>query len=160
MSHLVIIGFMGSGKSRLSSLISHRFGVPVFSTDDEIIKSMQMSIAEIFERFGEEFFRLKENEIFDQIASLSGSYVVDCGGGFGIYQEVKALGEVVFLDVEFEVILERMDATERKKRPLMARVSREMFDYRRAIYMEKANLTLQEVREEDFVRFEQLFKLT
>lgn len=144
MRHLVIIGFMGSGKSTLSSILASSLDLPIFSTDERIAQQMQMPIPKIFEIFGEDFFRLQEARIFKKMLWLDETHIVDCGGGFGAYQEVNQLGKVIFLDLEFGEILERMSKEEREKRPLFTSLSKakELFVQRRAIYQKKAQIVL------------------
>lgn len=146
MNHLVIIGFMGSGKSVFSSMLSRSFDLPVFSTDETILMQMQMPISKIFEVFGEDFFRKEEAKTFEKILQLNNPHIIDCGGGFGAYQEVEQLGRVIFLDLEFEGILERMSEQERVKRPLFASLSkaRELFIQRREIYLRRAQIVLKQ----------------
>lgn len=157
MRHLVIIGFMGSGKSTLSSMLSCSFGLPIYSTDEMITQHMQMPIAEIFKIFGEDFFRTQETEIFKRILQIDHPHIIDCGGGFGAYQKVEELGRVIFLDLKFDEILERMSEQERKKRPLFASLSkaRELFIQRRAIYLKKAQLILNPLEESAFLKIQQ-----
>lgn len=156
MRHLVIIGFMGSGKSTLSSRLSCSFGLPIYSTDEMITQHMQMPIAEIFKIFGEDVFRTQETEIFKRILQIDHPHIIDCGGGFGAYQKVEELGRVIFLDLEFDEILERMSEQERKKRPLFASLSkaRELFIQRRAIYLKKAQLILNPLEENAFLKIQ------
>lgn len=139
--HLVLIGFMGSGKSTLAQRLASLFSLPIFSTDCRIENLMQMKIVDIFHQYGEEFFRAKEKEIFFEIANLSVPHIIDCGGGFGAYQDVEILGEVVFLDLPFDVISQRViqDAV---CRPLFDDRAKELYDLRAKTYSAKANVIL------------------
>ncbi|WP_158654378.1 shikimate kinase [Helicobacter pametensis] len=141
---MVLIGFMGSGKSTLSMRLSLTLGIPLISTDKMIEEMMQRSIPEIFDGFGEEVFRLKESEVFTKLCSLQIPHIIDCGGGFGAYQDVKKLGEVVFLNFRLEEILARLDQDEYSKRPLLHQSDlKELFHKRSKLYMQKADCVLE-----------------
>ena len=55
MNHIVIIGFMGSGKTRVGKRLAKDLGLPFIDVDRLIVKKMNMSVKEVFERFGEAF---------------------------------------------------------------------------------------------------------
>lgn len=160
MKHLVIIGFMGSGKTTFASTLAHHFSIPLISTDQMIEEQVEMPISKIFKTFGEEFFRLQESEVFKTILQLKDSHIIDCGGGFGINQEVQELGRVIFLDLEFDEIVQRMNEGERKKRPLFASLfkARELFIQRRAIYEMKSNLILKRIDGGSLSQIQELLK--
>lgn len=149
MKHLVLIGFMGSGKSSLALKISQLYSIPVFSTDSAIIEEMGMSISDIFKDYGEKFFRLKENKIFAKIRNLSSLHIIDCGGGFGAYQNVTSLGKVIFLDLEFEEIMQRMSLRERFKRPLFDNLQSayQLFLQRRKLYAQRAEIRFRSIED-------------
>ena len=65
MNHIVIIGFMGSGKTRVGKRLAKDLGLPFIDVDRLIVKKMNMSVKEIFERFGEAFLfhELPKDEI-------------------------------------------------------------------------------------------------
>ena len=52
MNHIVIIGFMGSGKTRVGKRLAKDLGLPFIDVDRLIVKKMNMSVKEVFERFG------------------------------------------------------------------------------------------------------------
>lgn len=156
MKHLVVIGFMGSGKSTFSSSLSCSLGLNVYSTDAMIAQQMQMPITKIFEVFGEDFFRTQETNLFKKIFQLTHRHIIDCGGGFGAYQEVDQLGKVIFLDLEFDEIVERMSHQEREKRPLFASLfkAKELFIQRRAIYLKKAQIILKQADQKSLIEIQ------
>lgn len=53
---LVLVGLMGTGKTAIGSLIADRIGVEFIDSDEQIVQAANMSIPEIFERDGEDFF--------------------------------------------------------------------------------------------------------
>jgi shikimate kinase len=78
--HVVLIGMMGAGKTAVGRALSARLGVPMQDSDAEIVASARLSIAEIFERYGEAFFREKETQVIDRLLSGPPS-VLSTGGG-------------------------------------------------------------------------------
>lgn len=142
MKHVILIGFMGSGKSTLASLLSPRLNLPIFSTDLTIEKKIKMPISQIFKTFGEDFFRQEEDEVFFKIKALQTPYLIDCGGGFGAYQNVNELGVVVFLDIKINEIYKRLNVQEKAKRPLAHENLERLFKTRHQIYHQKADVIL------------------
>ena len=64
---VVLVGMPGSGKTAVGRALSARLGVELRDSDTEIVESAQMSIAEIFERFGEPFFRDRESKVIARL---------------------------------------------------------------------------------------------
>jgi shikimate kinase len=87
---VVLIGMMGAGKTAVGRALSARLGVPMQDSDAEIVASAQLTIAEIFERYGEAFFRDKETQVIDRL--LSGPpRVLSTGGGAWMAERNRAL---------------------------------------------------------------------
>ncbi len=118
---IVLVGFMGCGKTIVGHVLSQRLQVPCIDLDTEIVRSFHASIDEIFSRFGEEAFRKEESRLLKR-ALGSGSAVVAAGGGAFCRDEnraaIAASGAVpVFLDVPWPVLMSRLEheATDRPK---------------------------------------------
>jgi shikimate kinase len=98
---IVLIGFMGTGKSLVGKVLEQKTGSRRFDTDEIISSKLKMPIEEIFSIHGEEYFRDLETEI---LRSLSGEEpaVVVTGGGIILRGEnadlLKQMGTVVWLD--------------------------------------------------------------
>ena len=60
MNHIVIIGFMGSGKTRVGKRLANDLQLPFVDVDKTIVKKMGLTIKEIYEKFGEPFYRALE----------------------------------------------------------------------------------------------------
>jgi shikimate kinase len=148
LPNLVLIGFMGCGKSsvgrRLSALTGHRF----IDTDDQIVQAEGRSIAEIFAAEGEDYFREVERRVAQNYIGVCG-IVVSSGGGFILREDnrqtLKKIGIVAWLDADPDVLFER--ATRSGKRPLLQTENpREIFDRlldsRRPFYEEAADFRL------------------
>ena len=77
---IVLIGMMGAGKTAVGTALARMLGVPFVDSDDEIERAANMTVAEIFERDGEAFFRVKESQVLKRL--LSGPpCVLSTGGG-------------------------------------------------------------------------------
>lgn len=122
--NLVLVGFMGTGKSAVGRLLSRRLGRPFFDTDAWIARRAGMPIPEIFRRLGEGAFRALETEAAREAASRRGQ-VVATGGGILSRDENVALlrssGVLVCLRARPEVILARTAPWE--SRPLLRAAS-------------------------------------
>lgn len=119
--NLILIGFMGSGKTTVGVKLSYRLQVPVEDTDKLIERREGRSINEIFADDGEEYFRQLEMELLSELAGKNGSRIYSVGGGTPVRVEnrtlLKRLGRVVYLRVSPETVYERLknDST----RPLL-----------------------------------------
>ena len=79
---IVMVGMMGAGKTAVGRALAHRLGVPFLDSDAEIVEAANMSIAEIFERDGETFFRTKETQIIDRLLDTERCVLSTGGGAF------------------------------------------------------------------------------
>ncbi|HIE23183.1 MAG TPA: dephospho-CoA kinase, partial [Candidatus Korarchaeota archaeon] len=84
--NVYIVGFMGSGKSTVGRLLAERMGMEFIDTDELIEKKTEISIEELFKRFGEDFFREIEARILFEVSKTLG-VVVACGGGVVLRDE-------------------------------------------------------------------------
>ena len=116
---IYIIGYMGSGKSIIGSLLAHKIGYEYMDTDVEIVKQEGRSIADIFTTKGEKYFRNLEKNILRNIKV--DNIVISCGGGMPCYNRnisfMKKKGLVVWLKVSMDDIVERIAKDE--NRPLV-----------------------------------------
>lgn len=115
--NIVLIGFMGAGKSTISDFLRTVFAMEVVEMDQIIAEREGMSISDIFETYGEEYFRNLETELLIEMQSRS-NVVISCGGGVPMRErnvvEMKKNGRVVLLTAKPETIYERVkDSDER-----------------------------------------------
>ena len=119
---IYIIGFMGSGKTHWGSQLSQKLNVPFFDMDEQIINSEGQSINDIFEKFGEEYFRLKEKGILHSITESHPTFVMACGGGSPCYfnniDYMNQSGTTVWLNTPMPILFQRL-LVEKDKRPLL-----------------------------------------
>lgn len=87
---VVLVGMMGAGKTAVGKALALKLGVPFLDSDAEIVSAANMSIAEIFERDGEAFFRARESEVIARL--LDGvPCVLSTGGGAFLAERNRAL---------------------------------------------------------------------
>lgn len=121
MKNIVLIGFMGTGKTSTGRLLAARLGRPFIDVDRKIEKECAMSIPEFFRAHGEEAFRHKEKLTIAKLSRYNSS-IISTGGGSVVdpdnYSKLKQNGIIISLTASVDVILER---TNRRKgtRPLL-----------------------------------------
>ncbi len=144
-SNLILIGFMGSGKSSVARILAKESGHLWVDTDSLLELREGMSVAQIFEQHKEEGFRALERELASQMRHSLQETIISTGGGMPLFCDLSSLGKLFFLDLPFEAILERLSKEERAKRPLLNDLSKAkaLFDQRRSSYLHLANHTLQ-----------------
>jgi shikimate kinase len=108
--NIILIGFMGAGKSMCGRVLARRSGRCFVETDDMIVAREGRSIPEIFREDGEERFRQLEADALEDLALKTGN-VIATGGGLpcreGRMERLKSLGTVVWLDGDFRELHER-----------------------------------------------------
>lgn len=121
MGNVILIGFMGCGKSSVALKLSYRLKRPMTDTDKLIEKRQGKTITEIFEQDGEEAFRNMETEVLQNLKETAKSQVISVGGGTPVKEENRALlkeiGKVVYLRAKPETLYERVK--EDTNRPLL-----------------------------------------
>lgn len=143
--NIVLVGFMGSGKTTISRQIAQHLGCPVCSLDDMIEQEEGASISRIFTEKGEAYFRQVEYRVAQKAAKEKG-VVIDCGGGIVLNPDnitvLKKNGIVFFLDADERSVFERVK--DQTHRPLLnvpdplARI-KELIGVRRPLYQRAAD---------------------
>ncbi|MCI2398349.1 shikimate kinase [Aliiroseovarius sp. N1Y82] len=77
-----MVGMMGAGKTAVGQALARRLGVDFLDSDEEIVKAANMSIAEIFTRDGEDFFRDRESEVIGRLLESKRAVLSTGGGAF------------------------------------------------------------------------------
>ncbi len=163
--NVVLTGFMGVGKSTIGKLLSEKLGFGFCDTDKEIEKNSNMSIPEIFEKYGETKFREIETKVIKEI-SLKQNCVISCGGGVVKSDEnmnyLKTKGKIINLYATVEKILSNIG--DDQGRPLIKGKSkqeikqlmeeREQFYKNADLRIDVTYLTKEEIvnQIEDFIR--------
>lgn len=109
--NVVLVGFMGVGKSSVGSSLAQHLGRDFLDLDDEIEQELGMSIADFFEQEGEKAFRAKETALIKKLASLN-NLVFSVGGGAVLNPqnviELKKKGRLILLTAESNTIYNRL----------------------------------------------------
>lgn len=122
MNNIVLIGFMGCGKSSVGLRYAQMQGIEFVDTDQLIVEKQGRSINEIFASDGEKVFRKMETDCLKELlAQENKSFVLSVGGGVPIREEnrklLKQIGTVIFLKASSNVIFRRLRND--KTRPLL-----------------------------------------
>ena len=122
------MGYMGSGKTLVSKELSILNNFKIFDLDTEISKQNNSSIAEIFKKKGEIFFRKTEKEVLEKILSTEKNIILSLGGGTPCYyNNIDSINEKtisVFLKTNVKTLAQRL-SSEKDKRPLIQNISNE-----------------------------------
>lgn len=147
--NVILIGFMGAGKTSVGKTFSGKTGKQLLDTDQLIEQNAGMSISDIFATQGEEAFRQAETAVLEQMLAGTDGAVISAGGGLPLRKQnremLKQLGTVVFLRVKRETVLERLKGD--RTRPLLqgdhaGEKVDELLAYRNPIYEEAAHVTV------------------
>jgi len=117
--NLVFLGMMGSGKSSIGNLVSKKLDLPFTDVDSLIVKNTRMSISEIFEKKGEDYFRNLEEKITLKCLKKIQNVISLGGGAFinsKIRKEVLANHFSFWLNWDESILIKRIKDS--KKRPL------------------------------------------
>ena len=114
MNHIVIIGFMGSGKTRVGKRLSKDLGLEFVDVDKVITKRMNLTVKDIFRRFGEPFYRALETTTIKALIQDEERKVISLGAGLPMQEQNKKylnqLGTIVYLKASYATIKKRLDA--------------------------------------------------
>jgi len=142
--NIVLIGFMGAGKSSVAPLLARKLKFDVLEMDDLVLKkSEKRSIKEIFQTDGEEQFRELEHRVAKSLQNKT-RLVISAGGGVVMKEEtmekLKQHATIVFLSTAFEAIEKRLIDT--SDRPLWKDISqtKKLFALRKPLYEQYADI--------------------
>jgi shikimate kinase len=158
--NIVLIGFMGSGKTSVGRLIARRLRFHFLDTDALIEERARTSIKEMFASHGEAWFRERETAALESLAGSTRRHVISTGGGIVTQPRnlplLRQLGWVVLLTAAPEELFARV--ARNKDRPLLQVANprervREMLTERAPLYAEAAQFTVDStgLRHEDVV---------
>lgn len=148
MNNIILCGFMGCGKTTVGKNLSTLANMKFVDMDKYIEKKADMTVSEIFEKFGEEGFRDMEHKACLEL-SESTDYVIASGGGTLVFdRNVKVLsktGTIVLIDVSYETLCNRLKND--KKRPLLQCENRnekiqELLNKRMPLYKKASAVTV------------------
>ena len=117
---VAMVGMMGAGKTAIGTALARRLNVPFLDSDVEIEQAANLTIAEIFERNGEDFLRQRESEVIARL--LDGpAGILSTGGGAFLRPEnrtqISAKGVSIWLRADFDLLWQRVK--HKATRPLL-----------------------------------------
>lgn len=119
--NIVLIGFMGSGKSLLGHMLAQHHGYSFLDTDEYIERREGCRISDIFRQHGEEYFRRLETEVLTELIATTKHTVISTGGGMPLQRQharmLRELGQVYFLKTGEEELWKRLKGC--TNRPLL-----------------------------------------
>lgn len=124
MKKIVLVGYMGSGKTTVGKLLSEKTGIPFFDLDEIIEKNTQKTISELFLEIGEIKFRKLEHEALNYFLVTQNDFILSLGGGTPCYAnnhlQLRKEGITsVYLKASLQELIKRL-SVEKAHRPLLA----------------------------------------
>jgi shikimate kinase len=151
---IVLVGYMGSGKSVVGKLLAHSLELPFIDLDEYIEGELQESISNIFNNKGEIYFRKKEHEYLNKVLQDHDHLVLATGGGTPCYSGnmevlLKQTPYVCYLQVSVQELARRL-SMEKQHRPIISHLNDDALPeyiakhlFERTPFYIKANHTLQ-----------------
>ena len=149
---VILLGYMGSGKSTVSKILAKKLGIEALDLDDYISEKENNSINNIFKKKGEIYFRLKENEYLKELLYSTNSFVLALGGGTPCYANnmdlIKEKSISIYLKANLNTLYKRLH-NEKASRPLISDlndvklkefIAKHLFE--RAPFYEQSNYTI------------------
>lgn len=150
---IILLGYMGSGKSTVGKILSEKTEIPFFDLDALIEEKEKTTIKQLFKDKGEIYFRKLESKYLSEFIQKSTDYILSLGGGTPCYannHEKLQLPDVqsVYLKVSIQELVKRL-GKEKEMRPLIASLSEEELEdyirkhlFDRNFYYHQAKLSL------------------
>ncbi len=118
--NIALCGMMGCGKTTVAKILAENINAELVDTD-EIIVNRYGVISDIFEKYGEEYFRNIEEEVVAEVSAKDGNFVIALGGGAVLrgqnVSNLKRYGKIVYLRTEVENLTKRLENS--TDRPLL-----------------------------------------
>jgi len=124
MRKIILLGYMGCGKSTIANKLSKIIQIPFVDLDKIIEEKTNLTINQIFETQGEVYFRKLEHEVFVELLNSPDNMIIGLGGGTPCYannHELLQREDVIsiYLKASIETLFDRL-VTNKSKRPLIA----------------------------------------
>ena len=121
MNKIILIGFMSSGKTSVARILSIKKNIIHIDTDLEIERRFSLKIGEIFDKYGESFFREQESIILKKIENSNSKMIISTGGGTPIHssnmQKLNKIGKTIYLESSFDFLYKNLKR-DKESRPL------------------------------------------
>lgn len=129
MVKIILLGYMGSGKSTIAKLAAKKMGLPFIDLDAKIEERENASVENIFERNGEIYFRKIEHEVFKELMASNENFLLSLGGGTpcyaGNHEFLNGFNITsIYLKASIKELCERLIKS-KIKRPLIANMNNE-----------------------------------
>jgi shikimate kinase len=160
---IVLLGYMGSGKSTVAKLVASLMNLQFIDLDDYIAEQEKMSIPSLFESKGEIYFRLRESEYLNKLLHLEKDIVLALGGGTPCYANnidlIKNASASFYLKAAIKTLVQRL-AKEKEQRPLIAAfddeqleefVAKHLFERRNFYEQAKYTVSIDDKKVEEIV---------
>ena len=151
MTRIILIGYMGAGKTTIGKALAQELGVPFYDLDWYIETRMRRTIKQIFDEKGEEGFRRIEHNMLHEVAEFE-DVVVSCGGGTPCFYDnidyMNSQAQVIYLKASPEVLYEHLQMGRRVRPLLLGKSPEEVRTFiveqlaKREEFYTKANYTL------------------
>ncbi|CAA6812390.1 MAG: Shikimate kinase I (EC [uncultured Sulfurovum sp.] len=134
---------MGSGKTSVGRNLARQLFKEFVDVDTMIEEEQGASVSEIFKTKGEAYFRNLEQDCINRLTQKKGQ-VIATGGGLPIYSSISDKSLIIYINADFDVILNRISKRERDKRPLLQDEdrARTLFNERKDTYKELATFSV------------------
>ncbi len=134
---------MGSGKTSVGKILARKLYKGFVDVDTVIEAEQGCSVTEIFENKGEAYFRSLEQKCINALTQKKGQ-VIATGGGVPIHSTIPDKSLIVYIEADFDVIVDRLNVRERAKRPLFndEKKAKALFDARIDTYKELATFSV------------------
>lgn len=135
--NIILIGFMGSGKTTAGRIVAEKLCMDFVDTDQLIEKKSNKTISDIFKEKGEKFFREKEKDLIRKTLKKKINCVISTGGGMPCYkdnmEQLKSIGKTIYLKINFDILKKRISA---RNRPLLQddKMAEQLFSKRKICY--------------------------
>lgn len=108
---------MGSGKSAVAKMLARELELPLIDIDKQIEARLKMRTTEVYDRFGDEYYRAMETLILDELQSVQEKSVIVLGSGLALMPQnalyLEALGKVYYLKASHQLLIERLSKGEK-----------------------------------------------
>ena len=148
-NNIILIGFMGVGKGTLARALVKKSNYFAVDTDDLIESIENMKIKKIFTKNSEEYFRTLEKKCAIWCENNIKNTIISTGGGFYKQKNINKIGTIIYLESDFDSIIEALKLAPNskkkfKKRPLLKdlKEARKLYDMRIKEYKKVSDITV------------------
>jgi len=132
MTRIILIGYMGAGKTTIGKILAKELGVPFYDLDWYIETRMRKRVKQIFDERGEEGFRIIERNLLHEVAEFE-DVVIACGGGtpcfFDNMDYMIGQGDVVYLRGTPDVLFRHLKMGKGVRPLLLGKSDEELLEY-------------------------------